>query len=608
VSKYFSQIVVVDFEYEAGDGELPDPLCMVVYVLDENLRHVRTIKMWREELRAAKHPPFDIGPDTLFVAFSAWAEMTCFLVLGWRFPTHIFDQHTAYLAATNILLPYDPGAKRKYRAKGLSAACAAYAINGWERIDKGTISKNIGEGRWRDHGHDRVLEYCEEDVRASTRLLRAQLRCQLDGCGRVMLPAADVERVLHWSNYSAKSIALIQARGIPIDLPLWNLVQENKAAVIGELLRQFDPSYGDDDPIYTPDGLWNYARFERWLVRVGVAAWPRLESGALDLDSDAFRLMYHVPGVEGLHALRDSIGFIAKARLPIGRDGRNRPSLFPFGTATGRNAHARSPYNCHAGLRGFIRFPVDAIGGYLDFRTQEVGVAAAESGDAALMRDYQSGDVYHALARMCGLTADPDPLRWKRAHPDMRQRMKPLQLAISYGMGVPSLARGLDRHPLIASEIIETHKRTYPRFWEWRAARVQEAMLTRRIESAFGWLLRITTSPNPRTLFNFPMQSGGAEMQRLATWRLCEAGIIPCMLIHDGILFEETDRERIEQAKGIMRQAGRDTCGGFEIGVDVDQMLIGGVRYSDKRQAAKDMWSTIMGALQNVGALPRRIA
>ena len=37
--------------------------------------------------------------------------------------------------------------------------------------------------------------------------------------------------------------------------------------------------------------------------------------------------MYHVPGIEGLHALRDSLGFIVKARLPIGQDGRNRPSL-----------------------------------------------------------------------------------------------------------------------------------------------------------------------------------------------------------------------------------------------------------------------------------------
>ena len=49
-------------------------------------------------------------------------------------------------------------------------------------------------------------------------------------------PPVDVERVLHWSKYAAKSVALIQARGMPIDMPLWNLVQENKAAVVHALI------------------------------------------------------------------------------------------------------------------------------------------------------------------------------------------------------------------------------------------------------------------------------------------------------------------------------------------------------------------------------------
>ena len=100
-----------------------------------------------------------------------------------------------------------------------------------------------------------------------------------------------------------------------------------------------------------------------------------------------------------MHALRDSLGVIVRAKLPIGRDGRNRPSLFPFCTATGRNAHAKSLYNAHAGMRSFMVFPADKIGVYLDWRTQEVGVAAALSGDAALMDAYRGGDVYHALAR-----------------------------------------------------------------------------------------------------------------------------------------------------------------------------------------------------------------
>ena len=44
-------------------------------------------------------------------------------------------------------------------------------------------------------------------------LLRKMLR------GHVQLESIDLERTLHWSIYSAKSIAQIQARGMLIDMP-----------------------------------------------------------------------------------------------------------------------------------------------------------------------------------------------------------------------------------------------------------------------------------------------------------------------------------------------------------------------------------------------------
>jgi hypothetical protein len=150
--------------------------------------------------------------------------------------------------------------------KDLATAARAYNIEGWERMEKGTISKDIGEGRWRDHGQAACYDYCEEDVRIAMLLLRKQLHEHRH------LRSANVELVLHWSNYSAKAVALIQARGMPIDVPLWNLVQENKVAVIGKLLEKYDPSYAscdEEDRIYTPEGKWNDKRFERWLVKGG---------------------------------------------------------------------------------------------------------------------------------------------------------------------------------------------------------------------------------------------------------------------------------------------------------------------------------------------------
>jgi hypothetical protein len=100
------------------------------------------------------------------------------------------------------------------------------------------------------------------------------------------------------------------------------------------------------------------------------------------------------------------------------------------------------------------------------------------------------------------------------------------------------------------------------------------------------------------------MQSGGAEMLRLAANRLCDAGLVPSMLVHDGILFELDNEEQVAHAIEIMRGAGRDVCG-FEIDVDVDQRLIGGARYRDKRPVAESMWNTVMATLREIGALPK---
>ena len=132
------------------------------------------------------------------------------------------------------------------------------------------------------------------------------------------------------------------------------------------------------------------------------------------------------------------------------------------------------------------------------------------------------------------------------------------------------------------------------------------AMLDRKMETVFGWPLHLSTSPNQRTLFNFPVQGNGAEMLRLAAWRLCEAGIVPSMLIHDGILIEARNKGEVARAIDIMKAAGRDVCDGLEVGVDIDQMLEGGARYEDKRPIARKMWATIITALREVGVISEK--
>src|SRR5438034_7859440 len=100
------------------------------------------------------------------------------------------------------------------------------------------------------------------------------------------------------------------------------------------------------------------------------------------------------------------------------------------------------------------------------------------------------------------------------------------------------------------------------------------------------------------------MQSGGGDMMRLCNRRLCDAGIVPNMLVHDAVLVEVSDAEQLDFVKEEMCRAGRDLCGGLEIGASVDQKLVGGERYRDSRPVAKKLWRAMMEELQRLKAIP----
>src|SRR5215470_9141378 len=95
----YQHIVPVDFEFELGghDGNRPRPLCMVAH----ELRTGQIWRIWRGEF--GPEPPFPIGPDALFVAYYASAELGCFRALGWPNPANILDVFVEFRDRTNGL-------------------------------------------------------------------------------------------------------------------------------------------------------------------------------------------------------------------------------------------------------------------------------------------------------------------------------------------------------------------------------------------------------------------------------------------------------------------------------------------------------------------------
>ena len=79
-----------------------------------------------------------------------------------------------------------------------------------------------------------------------------------------------------------------------------------------------------------------------------------------------------------------------------------------------------------------------------------------------------------------------------------------------------------------AEYLLREHRKKYARFWSWRDAVVDYAMMTGRLWTVFGWTVHVVAGTNPRSLSNFPMQANGAEMMRLACILATEAGINVC--------------------------------------------------------------------------------
>ncbi len=96
----FDVIWFCDFEYRQPDGETPTPICMVAV----EYRSGRLIRLWTDELRARSKPPFPIGPNSLFVAYYASAELLCFLALDWPFPVRVLDLCVEFKRLTSGLM------------------------------------------------------------------------------------------------------------------------------------------------------------------------------------------------------------------------------------------------------------------------------------------------------------------------------------------------------------------------------------------------------------------------------------------------------------------------------------------------------------------------
>jgi hypothetical protein len=560
----FREVWLCDTEYRQPDGERPDPRCLVA----REWRSGQTVRLWQDQLAGLREPPFEVGPGTLFVAFYASAELGFYLALGWPMPARILDLYAEFRCLTSgLAVPC---------GNGLLGALAYFGLDGIAGLEKESMRQlAMRPGAYTAEEQRALLAYCESDVAALARLLPA------------MLPRLDMPRALLRGRYTA-AVARMEATGVPIDVPALTALRHHWTGIQDGLIARIDAGRG----IYEAR-TFKADRFAAWLVSQGIP-WPRLASGAFDLSDDCFHEMgrAYPDKVGPIRELRASLSQLRLEALAVGSDGRNRCLLSPFGSRTGRNqpSNAKYIFGPAVWLRGLIRPDEGQALAYVDYAQQEFGIAAALSSDEGMMGAYHSGDPYLAFAKQ----ARTVPLDGTEAtHKAERERFKVLALAVQYGMGPDALARKLDEPPARGRELIDLHRRTYPRYWRWSDAVEMTAMLGGKLQAAFGWTVHVGTDANPRSLRNFPLQANGSEMLRLACILATERGIRVCAPIHDALLLEAPIREigaAVAACQTAMREASELVLPGVPLR-SAAKIVRWPDRYSDPR--GELMWETV---------------
>lgn len=579
----FRQIWLVDFEFRAPAGERQIPVCMVA----REYRTGHTLRLWADELARHPSPPFSIGPDSLFVAYYASAELGCFLSLRWPMPVRILDLFAEFRCISNGL-GTPCGA-------GLLGALAYFGIDGIDSAEKeGMRQLAMRGGEHTTCEQVALLDYCESDVNALAALLPA------------MLPRIDLPRALLRGRFMPAA-ARIEFNGVPIDTSMHQDLRDHWGAIKTRLITEIDRDFG----VFLPTGTTNsaplqfsVARFEGWLTHNNIP-WPRLESGQLALDDDTFRQMAKAyPAIAPLRELRHTLGEMRLFDLAVGSDGRNRCMLSAFRSITGRNqpSNATFIFGSSCWLRSLIQPPPGRAIANIDWSQQEFGIAAALSGDTAMQQAYLSGDPYLTFAKQAG--AVPSHAT-KESHKAKRELFKVCSLAVQYGMGSKSLALKIDKPEALARELLRLHRQSYPAFWRWSEGAVDHGMLKGWLQTVFGWRVHVGPRANPRSLGNFPCQANGAEMLRLACCLATERGIAVCAPIHDALLIEANDHlitAAVEITQECMAAASRLVLDGFELRSDA-KIVRHPDRYMDPR--GQRMWGAVQGILSDLQRRPK---
>lgn len=594
--KHFKDIWLVDFEFGTGesDSDPPKPRCVVAI----EYRTGRVVRKWLDGRRPSC--PFPLGDDSLYVAFYLPAEASCHVSLDWPLPRAALDLYAEFRWLLNgTQHPAEQLIKERDVGRYSLLSMLYYfglrklAIAGAEKTSMRNLA--LRGGPYTGEEQRALLDYNETDVVALRSLLPETLS-RVD---------CEPSQILLRGRYSVCA-GVVQHTGVPLNGGLVDRFKANWSEIVGRLI---DVRRDEFDVIKRRDV--DRAKLASWIENNGLDYWPTTATGELSTSNDSLSDLAKVFPIVG--QLKEFLYAVRKTKLfedlSVGSDGVNRYLLGPFASKTSRNqpSSKRAVFGPSCWVRSMIQPRPGRAMVYADWSAQEYALAGLYSGDRQMIKDYQSGQPYLSFAKRAGIA----PLdATKQSHPELRDQLKVAAgLGVLYGAGRDSIARQGNMRPAMASRLMRLHRATYPRFWEWRQAVIDHAMIHRELRTEFGWRWVVNDSDNSRSVSNFVCQGNAAEMMRIAVCLAVERGLEVHTPVHDALLVggpadgvAELEREVTE----CMAEASAAVTGGIALRVGIDPPVVYPRHYSDKRGVATfESLCRLLGEIERGANHPR---
>ena len=450
---------------------------------------------------------------------------------------------------------------RKGSLLSLTGQCHHYGLDYPFSGDKDEI-----RGGFLNHDYglplsQKQVDYAAADAEYTLRLYLAQ---------QVDVVAQGLQHALYAIEFPfAIANARMEWRGVPLDLEAARALKKAAGAAAAPH-EQALVGMG-----VTPAG--SRTKFEALMTREGLLA-HFVRKGDFSTEDDVLRVCQRLhPAVEHLRQYRKLSRLSHDEWLDgllTGDDGRLHAHHLQLGSATGRNTCA-TPNLCSLSrdFRPLVVAPPGRALFEVDYSQVEIGVAAAEHNDPALIAAYNSDDVYASMAqRFYGTPLQEEdrrltPPEFKTRHPELRANMKTFVLAVIYNIQPPGIA---SRFGITESEAAEKKRRflgLFPALRQGLESSRDQGRVRGYASTVSGirrpiWSKHAPSQWTGNFLMNTPIQGSAASVFKQAAVRLDEAFrgtstwlILP---VHDSILFE-CDEDELEESTHIAAEVMRCT-------------------------------------------------